>query len=51
MSRSVIDLECHKEQIINLHQSDNTVIEIVSVLQHKHSIIAAINTIKRRFQQ
>jgi hypothetical protein len=50
MSRQIIDLDFHKNEILKLHQKEHVVAQIVKYLRDTYEIEVATRTIKRRLQ-
>jgi hypothetical protein len=50
MSRQIIDLDFHKNEVLKLHQEKHAVAQIAKYFRDTYQIEIAIRTIKRRLQ-
>jgi hypothetical protein len=50
MSRQIIDLDFHKNEVLKLHQKKHVIAQIAKYLRDIYQIEIATRTIKRRLQ-
>ncbi len=50
MSRQIIDLDFHKNEVLKLHQKEHAVAQIAKYLRNTYQIEIATHTIERRLQ-